>query len=47
MGMTADRIPRFVQEHLVDGKPIEEWIVARNPLPNTHTEENRNADDAG
>jgi (2Fe-2S) ferredoxin len=32
-GMTADRIPRFVQEHLVDGKPIEEWIFARNPLP--------------
>ena len=34
MGMTADRIPRFVQEHLVDGKPVEEWIFARNPLPN-------------
>lgn len=33
MGMTAERIPRFVQEHLVDGKPIEEWIIARNPLP--------------
>ncbi len=32
--MTADRIPRFVQEHLIDGKPIEEWIFARNPLPN-------------
>lgn len=32
-GMTADRIPRFVQEHLVDGMPIEEWIFARNPLP--------------
>jgi (2Fe-2S) ferredoxin len=35
MGMTADRISRFVQEHLVDGKPIEEWIFARNPLPNS------------
>ena len=34
MGMTADRIPRFVQEHLVDGRPIEEWIFARNALPN-------------
>ncbi len=33
-GMTADRIPRFVQEHLIDGKPIEEWVFARNPLPN-------------
>jgi (2Fe-2S) ferredoxin len=32
-GMTVDRIPRFVQEHLVDGKPIEEWIFARNALP--------------
>jgi len=33
-GMTADRIPRLVQEHLIEGKPIEEWIFARNPLPN-------------
>ena len=33
-GMTADRIPRFVQEHLIDGHPIEEWIFTRNPLPN-------------
>jgi (2Fe-2S) ferredoxin len=32
-GMTADRIPRLVQEHLVEGRPIEEWIFARNPLP--------------
>jgi (2Fe-2S) ferredoxin len=31
-GMTADRIPRFVQEHLIEGQPIEEWIFARNPL---------------
>jgi (2Fe-2S) ferredoxin len=33
-GMTADRVPRFVQEHLIDGHPIEDWIFARNPLPN-------------
>jgi len=32
-GLTADRIPRFVQEHLIDGHPIEEWVFARNPLP--------------
>ncbi len=32
-GMTAERIPRFVEEHLVNGRPIEEWIFARNPLP--------------
>jgi (2Fe-2S) ferredoxin len=31
-GMTADRIPRFVQEHISEGKPIEEWIFARNPM---------------
>lgn len=31
--MTADKIDRFVQEHLIGGKPIEEWIFARNPLP--------------
>jgi (2Fe-2S) ferredoxin len=30
--LTIDRIPRFVQEHLVEGRPIEEWIFARNPL---------------
>lgn len=32
-GMTADRIPRFVQEHLIEGRPIREWIIAENPLP--------------
>jgi (2Fe-2S) ferredoxin len=31
-GMSADRIPRFVHEHLLEGKPIEEWIFARNKL---------------
>lgn len=30
--MTPDKIDRFVREHLVEGKPIEEWIFARNPL---------------
>jgi (2Fe-2S) ferredoxin len=33
-GMIAERIPRFVQEHLIEGRPIEEWIFTRNPLPN-------------
>ena len=33
-GMTADRIPLFVQQHLVEGRPIEEWVFAENPLPN-------------
>ena len=31
-GMTSDRIPRFVQEHLQEGKPIAEWVFALNPL---------------
>jgi (2Fe-2S) ferredoxin len=31
-GMTAERIPRFVQEHLVEGRLVEEWVFARNPL---------------
>jgi (2Fe-2S) ferredoxin len=32
-GMTADRIPEFVEEHLVGGQVVEEWVFARNPLP--------------
>ena len=32
-GMTADRIPEFVQKHLIDGQPVDEWVFARNPLP--------------
>lgn len=31
--MTSDRIERFVEEQIVRGQPIEEWIFARNPLP--------------
>ena len=31
-GMTKERIERFVQEHLVEGKPIEEWVFAQNAL---------------
>ena len=29
---TADRIPRLVREHLVEGKPVKEWKLAENPL---------------
>lgn len=32
-GMTEDRIERFVEEHIAHGRPIDEWIFARNPLP--------------
>jgi (2Fe-2S) ferredoxin len=30
--MQAERIPQLVREHLLEGKPLEEWIFARNPL---------------
>jgi len=33
-GLTADRIPLFVQQHLVEGRPVAEWVFANNPLPN-------------
>ena len=39
-GMTADRIPQFVQEHLIEGKPVDEWVFARNPLGEGRKEEN-------
>jgi len=32
-GMTAERIPEFVQKHLIAGEPIAERIFARNALP--------------
>ena len=32
-GMTAERMPLFVQEHLVEGQPVDEWVFAANPLP--------------
>ncbi len=32
-GMTADRIPEFVERQIVQGEPIEDWIFAKNPLP--------------
>jgi (2Fe-2S) ferredoxin len=32
-GLTADKIPAFVKEHLIGGRPQEDRIFARNPLP--------------
>jgi (2Fe-2S) ferredoxin len=32
-GMEAGRIPLFVQQHLIEGKPVDEWVFAENPLP--------------
>jgi len=31
-GMSAARVPEFVQRHLKAGEPVEEWVFARNPL---------------
>lgn len=33
-GLTEEKIAQFVESHLINGQPIEEWIFARNPLPN-------------
>lgn len=45
-GMTAERIPELVQQHLIEGKPIEDSIFARNCLPNIPPERERNAEPA-
>ncbi|MDX6767805.1 MAG: ferredoxin [Candidatus Methylacidiphilales bacterium] len=31
-GITPDRIDRLVQEHLIGGNPVEEWVIGRHPL---------------
>ncbi len=31
-GMTADQIPQFVRQHLLNGRPVTEWVFAKNPL---------------
>lgn len=30
--LTVERIPEFVQQHLVEGKPLEDLVYATNPL---------------
>lgn len=32
-GITPERIDRVLLEHLQEGRPVEEWIIARHPLP--------------
>jgi (2Fe-2S) ferredoxin len=32
-GMSAERIPHFVDQHLVQGLPVSDWIFTSNPLP--------------
>ena len=43
-GMTPQRIPLFVEQHLVKGKPIEEWIFAENPLSGSPQPSERSED---
>lgn len=31
-GMTADKIPEFVERQIIQGEPINEWIFATHPL---------------
>jgi (2Fe-2S) ferredoxin len=31
--LSVDRIPQFVQQHLIEGKPLEDLVYAENPLP--------------
>src|SRR5205085_5335105 len=38
-GMSADRIPQFVRQHLIEGRPVAEWVFARNPITVERTPE--------
>jgi (2Fe-2S) ferredoxin len=40
-GMVAARMPILVQEHLVDGQPVKEWMFASNPLAAGGADDNR------
>ena len=31
-GMTAEKIPEFIEQQIVGGQPIEKWIFAKNPV---------------
>lgn len=31
--LSADRIPEFVQQHLIEGKPLADLVYTTNPLP--------------
>ena len=31
-GMTAERVPQFVQQHLLAGQPVREWVFAEHAV---------------
>lgn len=31
-GVTPERVERIVREHIVAGKPIDDWIIGRQPF---------------
>jgi (2Fe-2S) ferredoxin len=37
--LNADRVPKFVAEHLADNRPIADWIFAQNSSTDSHTHE--------
>jgi (2Fe-2S) ferredoxin len=39
-GMTADKIPHFVEQHLVEGREVSEWVFAHNPIAAEEPERN-------
>src|SRR5262249_49374164 len=32
-GVTADRMTRLIDQHLINNQPVPEWAFAENPLP--------------
>lgn len=36
--VTPERCERIVEEHLLRGRPVEEWIVRRHPLQSSQAE---------
>lgn len=32
-GVTIERCERIVNQHLVEGRPVSEWLVRQHPLP--------------